>query len=212
MWYQPLNSVPLLSIWIHPRQTVRERLAVGPTRYVLLWAVLAGIEESLQRTVTRHDQASSPTMAITGVIVGGVLSGLITLWIGALLLKWTGQGMNGTASTQQLRAALGWAAVPTAAALLLWIPFLAVSGPNLLLGEHGETSGHAALLDFLSSADFVLAIWSIVLQCNTVAEVQGFRSAWMGLANLILVGLLVALLGALLIVAVMGIAALWHPH
>jgi hypothetical protein len=32
----------------------------------------------------------------------------------------------------------------------------------------------------------VLAAWAIVLHCNTLAEVQGFRSAWSGLLNIIL--------------------------
>jgi hypothetical protein len=39
--------------------------------------------------------------------------------------------------------------------------------------------------------EFVLGVWSFVLLCNTVAEVQGFRSAWRGLGNLLLSGIVV---------------------
>lgn len=38
--------------------------------------------------------------------------------------------------------------------------------------------------------EMVLGIWGMVLLCNTIAEVQGFRSAWAGLGNTILAGLL----------------------
>ena len=45
----------------------------------------------------------------------------------------------------------------------------------------------------LAAMEFILGLWEIVLLCNTVAEVQGYRSAWQGLLNLILAGLLLLL-------------------
>jgi hypothetical protein len=42
----------------------------------------------------------------------------------------------------------------------------------------------------MSVALLVLSIWGLVLLCNTVAEVQGFRSAWAGLGNVLLAVLL----------------------
>lgn len=38
----------------------------------------------------------------------------------------------------------------------------------------------------LMLAEVVLGVWSVVLVCHTVAEVQGFRSAWRGLGNICL--------------------------
>jgi hypothetical protein len=43
-----------------------------------------------------------------------------------------------------------------------------------------------------------------VLLCNTIAEVQGFRSAWFGLFNLILAGVVIVV-AVLDIVLVLGI-------
>lgn len=48
---------------------------------------------------------------------------------------------------------------------VLWIPFIA-----------------------LSLLEVTLGVWTFVLLCHTIAEVQGFRSAWRGLANIVLAG------------------------
>ena len=74
----------------------------------------------------------------------------------------------------------------------------------------GGTGSGNALLGVGSIFDFILRSWSIGLQCNTVAEVQGFRSAWMGLANLLVVLSILGLTGGLLVVAAMTITALMH--
>lgn len=42
-----------------------------------------------------------------------------------------------------------------------------------------------------AAVETVLGVWSFVLFCKTIAEVQGFRSAWRGLGNIMLGGLLV---------------------
>jgi hypothetical protein len=39
--------------------------------------------------------------------------------------------------------------------------------------------------------EVVLGVWSVVLLCQTIAEVQGFRSAWKGLGNVLLAGLVI---------------------
>jgi hypothetical protein len=40
----------------------------------------------------------------------------------------------------------------------------------------------------LSLLEVVLGVWTFVLLCHTIAEVQGFRSAWRGLGNVVLAG------------------------
>ena len=189
-----VTSNPILSIWTRPRETVRNLLIADPTRYVLLWAVLAGIEQVLLRAATNRQPAPSLPIAITAVLVIGSSWGLLVLWLGSLLVRWTGGWMGGTASGQHLRTALSWACIPTVTALLLWIPRLLVFGPNILLGstrDQGDAPGPLLFSLALAYVNLILGVWGTVLACNTVAEVQGFRSAWQGLANLIVAGLIV---------------------
>jgi hypothetical protein len=42
-------------------------------------------------------------------------------------------------------------------------------------------------------AEIVLTVWSIVLLCHTIAEVQGFPSAWRGFGNVCLAGAVIVL-------------------
>ena len=50
----------------------------------------------------------------------------------------------------------------------------------------------------------LLIIWGLIILCNTIAEVQGFYSAWRGLGNLLLSGAVVIIpLIALVFVIVM---------
>jgi hypothetical protein len=130
------------------------------------------------------------------VIIGlacvlGPLGGLLSLWISSLLLRWTGKWIGGTANREHLMTAIAWAAVPAVFALPLWIPELLLFGSDLFTKETHRLDAQPLLwIPFLAFAvlEMVLGIWSFVLLCHTVAEVQGFRSAWRGLGNVFLAG------------------------
>jgi hypothetical protein len=54
-----------------------------------------------------------------------------------------------------------------------------------------------------SLVELVLGIWTLVLLCNLIAEVQGFRSAWKGLGNFALAaGIIVIPLLAIIFISV----------
>ena len=198
---------PFLSVWTHPRSTVRAITAENPRFFVLPLAILAGIEQTLQRAYDNPKTASLPLpMVLIVALVIGFLWGPISLWLGSWLLGWTGQWINGHSSREHLRTALAWASVPTLAALLLWIPRFLLFGTDAFSAfpVHGKPSGLLLSL-VLNLIDLTLATWNIVLLCNTVAEVQDFRSAWKGLVNLLLAGLVVAVPFAVLVFVLVGL-------
>jgi hypothetical protein len=58
-----------------------------------------------------------------------------------------------------------------------------------------------ALIGF-AGVELVLGVWTVVLMCNTVAEVQGYRSAWRGLGNMTLAGACIVVPITLIAVAI----------
>lgn len=197
---------PFQTIWTSPRSTVRAILAVDPGRHVLLLASLAGIQRFLDRAAARDAGDSMPTLGILGMAVTiGPLGGLIGLWIGSFLIRLVGKWLGGTASHKHIQTALAWASVPVVYALLLWLPLLLFFGKENFTSEAPTFTAHPALTVLavgIGIADLVLGIWGFVLACHTIAEVQGFASAWRGLANMDLA--MIPLLGGIFLLAVVA--------
>ena len=186
---------PFQTIWLHPRKTVRSIVAFNPEMHVLLLVCLAGIGEALDRASNKNAGDSMPLGAIFALaFVLGPLSGLIGLWIGSYLIRISGEWLGGNAPREHIKTAMAWSSVPAVFALPLWIPQLLLIGEEMFTTNTPRLDAQPALLiPFLGIAlvELVLGIWGFVLLCNTVAEVQGFRSAWRGFGNLILAGLIV---------------------
>ena len=98
--------------------------------------------------------------------------------------------------------------MPLVFALPLWIPQLLLFGSDMFTAEMPSIDAQPLLIIPFFAIGFielVLGVWSIVLLCNTIAEVQGYHSAWRGLGNIILAG---AVLIVPLLVLGVGLALL----
>lgn len=87
---------PWLSIWLRPRATMRSILDTDPERLVILLACVGGVAEALGRASMRNvgDRLPLWTLLLTCGAVGPV-GGLISLYLGSLLLRWTGGWIGG---------------------------------------------------------------------------------------------------------------------
>ncbi len=200
---------PFETIWTRPRETVRRIISENPDQHVYLLACLAGVGETLDRASMRNAGDHLPLGVILAIAcIFGPLGGLIMLWISSHLIRWTGLWIGGTAVREHVRTALAWSSVPTVFALVFWIPELLLFGRELFTSETPRLEAHPALwFPFLAlmMAELVFSIWSIVLLCHTVAEVQGFRSAWRGLGNVCLaVAIVIAALVFLMCIALVA--------
>lgn len=203
----PVEEVnPFVSIWFRPRVTVRWIVHSNPTLHLWLLAGLAGIADSFDNAVDRDagDVMSLPAI-LALVIALGPLFGIVQILIYAALIRWTGKWLGGIAESEDVRAALAWGGMPAVASLLLWAIQISLFGNTVF--ESGDPllkqTGFLDVVSFLITlGEAILGIWYLVLVCNTVAEVQGYQSAWKGLGNLILPILVIALplmaIGALL--------------
>lgn len=199
----PQHFSPLRAIWTRPRETIRTIVAVDPKLHVLALTCLMGVGHGLQ-DATRRNAADhlSTEYALAAVLLGGPIGALVGLWVFSFLIHLTGRWIGGIGKQIDIRAAIAWASVPAVWALLLWIPTLLMHGTDAFRGPTADVDLSPAVLAAsiaLALADFVLVVWGLVLLCNTVAEVQGFDSAWRGLGNLLL-----ALLAFLVFVVAIG--------
>ncbi|MFO0013388.1 MAG: Yip1 family protein [Planctomycetota bacterium] len=201
---------PLRTVWFAPRATVRRIVSVNPTLYVLPFVCLAGIGSALDRASLRNlgDQTSLPAILTIAVILGP-LGGLLGWWIGSHLIRISGAWIGGIADSEAIRTALAWASLPNVLALFLWIPQLALFGSENFTTDTPQIDSQPGLLVALmviGVLELTLGIWTLVLLCNMIAEVQNYRSAWKGLGNLILAGLLLfgAILGIVIPIALLS--------
>ena len=185
----PSHESPFLTIWRHPRETIRWIIAEDQSLHVMWLVCLAGIVDVLSRDFAR-DTGDRPMAAIIAAILGacisGPLRGLLSLWIFSHLIRLTGGWIGGRATREHIRAALAWGLVPIVSGLPLSI-LLAVNS-HMFADEAPSLAAQPRLLVFgLMGAilvQLVLTAWSVALLCQTVAEVQGFRSGWSALGNL----------------------------
>jgi len=187
---------PWLSIWTKPRATIRQIVTHDPNRLVLLLGAVSGFSQALDRAAIRGvgDEMALPLVFLVAAIGGGI-GGIVALYLGGWLLRWTGGWIGGNASLVHLRAAIAWSSVPVIWALLLWVPELAILGDELFRTEMPRlesSTGLALLFLGFTAVELVIAAWSVVVFLKCLAEVQGF-SAWKALGNTLLAVLVIAL-------------------
>jgi hypothetical protein len=188
------DASPFVGVWLSPRDTVRSIVNSDPRYMVLPLAAAAGITQSLDRAVGKNagDVVSLPVILLM-VLVLGPIGGIIGLHIGARLLHFTGKWLGGTATPEEIRAAVAWGGVPALWGALLWVPILLLSGAAVFTSDMSvnEVNGVALLLSgAMILVQVGTAIWSVFTGLHTLGEVQGF-SAWKAFANGFLAGLVV---------------------
>lgn len=207
----PPSVTPLLSIWTRPRQTIRHIVETDPGRHVILLAALAGVGETLDRASGRSLGDTLPFGVILafGLILGPI-AGIISVYLGGALYRWSGSWLGGQATSEQVRASLTWSYVPVIAVLPLWIAQILLVGEEMFTTATPRLDANpflAVLLLGIIAIEVIAAIWAFVLLLHTLAEVHKF-SAWRALGALVL-GSLVILVPALCLVGILlGLSSL----
>lgn len=180
---------PLWSIWAHPRRTIRQLVDTSPGWHVVVLAGLGGIASALDSASTRHAGDEFALRAIIGMaLIIGPLLGLCAVWIFAALLGVFGRWGGRSAPTQHLRLVLAWANVPAVVGLVLWIPLFGLVGREMFSESMPTAIANPVVSSALVGIGLVqvaLAFWSLYIGCHGVAEVQGLRSAWVGLLHVL---------------------------
>jgi hypothetical protein len=169
----------------------------------MLLASLSGISQALDKASTKSAGDTYPLLAVLMLsVVGGVISGIVTLYIGGFLLKHTGHWLGGKGTGVNVRAAIAWSSVPVAWGLLIWVPELLIFGKDLFTSAGESIAAQQALYFSFLAVELVIAIWAVVLMFKSLGQVHGF-SAWRALASS-LIAICVILVPLLLLALALG--------
>ncbi len=179
----------VLAAWADLRASMRHELDRGPTEgRLLFYAVLSGLVWFLGRAALLAWGPLAPTLPpevfrgrIAAELVTSVLFRTLALYLLAAVVGLVSRAFGGGGTWRDSRAALFWAALVAAPAILAAHLFSV-----LLTGVPGRAAEIAGMLGGLAFG------W-VAAQC--IAEAQGFSSGWRVLA--VMAALVGAFIGAL---------------
>lgn len=179
---------PWRSIWLLPRKTMRTILDGNHGPVVLLGA-LGGIADSFVRMAGKNDHIYESLFGILSTaLFGGIIGGIIGIYIMSGLLKLTGSWIGGKGNYDEILTAVAWANVPAIWSLIVWFLGGAVFGASFFKGISLvlEVSPTLNILAWIFNIILiVVGIWTIFVTVKCVAEAQEF-SAWKAVLNYIL--------------------------
>jgi hypothetical protein len=189
-----LGINPWLTIWTRPRDTVKAIVASNPKYGFLILSAIYGFPCLLNVAQGMSlIEAWAIVPILLAALVFAVFVGMISITVTSLLISWTGKWLNGSASYLSVRAAVAWSNVPNAINVILWLAMIAYFGGSIFSSGFtrmpftGTDQGIVMSVFLIQS---VLAIWSLVILINGVAQVQGF-SGWKALLNVALAFLII---------------------
>ncbi len=172
---------PWLTIWAHPKQTMRHILENYPLRLIHTFAILGAFTQVVSGTLAWY----SWWVTLIIWVSLSIFFGLLTLYVFGGLLKWTGGWLKGAGSFQDIRASIAWSQLPVFVFFIIKLILLV-----LVRGNSGSF--------FYSTVLFVLGIWSIIIFLCCLAEAQRF-SFFKALVNYLLSVLIVVAASAVVV-------------
>lgn len=187
---QKLIRSPWLTIWINPRETIRQVIRSRHSYLMLAIVATASFNATLNRFRLSEGAHADTWSVLASNLLIGVPFAMLVFFIEAAFLKITGSWLNGKASHEDIQAAVAWSRVPIVWGLLVWILRIAVfeerafpysSAPKaslfsdtiVLFNPFSGVQGAFlfAILNVLSAA---VSIWAFIILLNCLAEVQGY--------------------------------------
>ena len=200
---------PAVTIWTQPRQTFRELIDQGPTQMIVVLAALHGLVTMIDRVSSRDagDVLPLPAVFLLCLVIGPV-TGILTLYIGAFIFRWTGRWLGGQGNSGDLRTGLAWAGLPVIASLPVWGLLALMIGPTLFTSASTIATlapWQTIVVTLLGLVILALGLWSTVLIVLGIAEAHRF-SIWRAVSTLVLPLVLLIAVFLLIVIAVALIA------
>lgn len=204
---EKLGLNPWLSIWVHPRKTIRALVQYNTNYRMIALCAIYGFQYILQ--IIQYlslGQGTSLIFITLFALIFSIPVGYIVFNVLSAFYLWVGKLIKGKGSFKQIRAATYWSSVPMVATCVIWIILMVLHGNSLFVaGYETKLVGTAAALSMgFGVVQLVLGIWGLIIMLHALGEVQGF-SAWMALLNLVLAGLAIFILLFLIVWGVSSI-------
>lgn len=170
--HSTIVAVPLYSVWVRPRATIRAVVDSG-TRGTTVLGGIFGLAVALSIVAQNQNPQRSASFDLIALPVG-FFGGIGFLYVMGALLRSTGERLGGSGKGAEVRAAIAYSQFPLILSeALLALAYFTGERP----GQTPPSSGFASLLEFLGAT---LVIWSLPIFFGCLAEVHKF-SVWKAL-------------------------------
>lgn len=163
-----MGKTPWITIWTHPRKTIRHLIDTNPKGTILYLAFLSGILSALSwlafayRQYPEKENLRHP-LVILGTLFGGAALGGAHLYFGSWLYRMTGSWIGGSGKFDEVKCAIGWSYWPMIIVGLFHnLLYAAVTHPVLFLA--------------FSLIGITLYIWSFMIFFQLIGEAHRFSS------------------------------------
>ncbi len=195
------DKSPWMTIWTEPRATIRKIVFENPKRALWLLAAVYGFSSLLNsfQSVFLGNQLQVLPIIVIALVLSPIW-GYIVFSVWSWVVCWTGKLLKGEGNFQHVRAAYAWSCVPLIVNAALWIVLILLFGRPLFSNfpqEHFLTNGEATLMFLILIVKVVLAIWSLVIYLNALAEVQNY-SILRAIGNVLIAGILIGVVFAII--------------
>jgi len=192
---------PWLSIWCHPRETIRQVIQENPNRS--LW-VLSFIYGFLSLLNSFQAISIGSMMGMWVVFLAALV--LSPFWGYAAFSIWSwvvyqvGKLFKGQGDFSGIRAAFAWSCVPLTVNLVFWFLMMLSFGVAFFFSPeemYPISNQKSAFLILILIGKVVISIWSLVIYLNALAEVQKFsilRSIFSVIFSWVFIGAVLALI------------------
>ena len=203
---------PWVSIWTSPRSTIARIVQENPNRGLWWLAFIygfSGLLNTFQSMFLGRQFGLLALFLIAAVL--GPLWGYVSFSVWSWVVSWTGKWLKGAGEFKTVRAAYAWSCFPLIVNVVLWFALAALFGRSLFtdISEgYPLTQGQMAMMMAILLIRLVVAIWSLVIYLNALAEVQKF-SVLRAIGNVVIAGVLIAIVFYLAVFLLFGG---WQGH
>ena len=192
----PVN--PWLSVWVHPRKTIRQVIAEEKEGILYTLAAMVGITNSINNAGSSVvNEGATMLWAAIVVLIIGPLAGIFGMFVAAWVLEKTGNWLGGLGTRHELKYAFGWANVPSIISLIALLLVLPYAG-EALFNNSPDAAGEMSIIEGLLLLAYgllaiAMGIWTFILYIGMIAEVHQF-SAWKAFLSLMLPAIAIGLI------------------
>lgn len=169
---------PWLSIWLNPRSTIRKIVGTNPNRSLWILSFIYGflsLLNSFHSISVGNIIGVIPIFAITLILSPFWGYAVFSVW--SWVIYRVGRWLKGVGSFSSVRAAFAWSCVPLTINIVFWFLMIGIFGASVFFANteiYPMGNQQTALLFLILIGKVVIAIWSLVIYLNMLAEVQKF--------------------------------------
>ena len=192
-----LHENPWLSIWVHPRKTIKGIVESNPNYCLWVLSAIFGFSSliGIAQTISLGNHLSLLAIVVLSAILSPIW-GFLIFSLSAWLLFQTGKWIGGSGDVPSIRTVVAWSHVPASLTVVVWTLLLFLFGQQLLQNVSlpaDLTIGKTFLVFVGALIQMTASVWGVVIFINGLMVVQLF-SIGKALLNVLLMVLLLGLI------------------